>query len=90
MDQPFDREAQVAAVKARRERDLLGYPNVVGVASGRRVRGGTSTDELCVMVLVERKLPESELDPGAILPREIDGVPVDVVEAGRPKPLGAT
>jgi hypothetical protein len=87
MNHQLDRQAEVAAVQARHERDLMRYPNVVGVGSGTRVRGGKQTGEPCLVVFVERKLPEAELAPGAALPRELDGVPVDVVESGRPAPL---
>jgi hypothetical protein len=89
MNQELGRQAEVAAVHARRERELLRYPNVVGVAGGMCTRGGESSEEPCLLIFVERKVPESELEPGGILPREIDGVPVDVVEAGRPKPLSS-
>jgi hypothetical protein len=87
MNQELGRQAKVAAVQARHERELLRYPNVVGVGSGTCTRGGEPSDEPCLLIFVERKLPDSELESGGILPREVDGVPVDVVEAGRPKPL---
>ncbi|MEM7225485.1 MAG: hypothetical protein AAF495_21085 [Pseudomonadota bacterium] len=70
----------------RHETELFGYPNVVGVASGQRVRRGQPIGEPCVTVYVERKLPESQLAAKDILPKEIGGLPVDVVEVGQ---LGA-
>jgi hypothetical protein len=69
--------AGLAAVQARHEQELLRYPNVVGLATG----------ESGLLVLVSRKLPESELAPDERLPREIEGVPVDVVETGAIEPL---
>jgi hypothetical protein len=69
--------AGLAAVQARHEHELLRYPNVVGLATG----------ESGLLVLVSRKLPESELAPHERLPREIEGVPVDVVETGAIEPL---
>lgn len=69
--------ADIAAVQARHERELLRYPNVVGVATG----------ESGLLVLVSRKVPEQELAPDERLPREIEGVPVDVVETGPIEPL---
>jgi len=38
-------------------------------------------------VLVKRKLPKSKLRKTEILPREIEGVPIDVVEVGKIEPL---
>lgn len=80
-------ELRVAEVRARHEQELLRYPNVVGVAVGVRMRRGTPTGEPCLVVYVERKLPRDQLAAGELLPADIEGVPVDVVEAGRIQPL---
>ncbi len=79
--------ADVAAVQARHERELLRYPNVVGVATGTPTRGGQPAGGPGLLVLVSRKVPEDELAPDERLPREIEGVPVDVVESGPIEPL---
>jgi hypothetical protein len=81
-----DRLAAIAAVQAEHEADLMRYAHVVGVAIGTCTRGGSRSEEPCLVVFVDRKLPERALGPGALLPRELDGVPVDVVEVGRPGP----
>ena len=73
---------EVARVLSRHEVDLLRYPNVVGVSEGVRMSGGRPTGEPCVTVLVDRKVPESDLAKDEILPRKIDGIVVDVVEVG--------
>jgi hypothetical protein len=78
--------ADVAAVQARHQQELLRYPNVVGVATGTRTRGGRPTGETGLLVLVSRKVPASELEPDEVLPSEIEGVPVDVVETGQIRP----
>jgi hypothetical protein len=75
-------ELRVAQVRARRERELLRYPNVVGVSIGSRVHQGTPTEEPCLVVYVERKLSPDQLAPGELLPAEVEGVRVDVVETG--------
>jgi hypothetical protein len=80
-------DAKAAAVLARHQDDLLGYPNVVGTAVGLRTRKGRPSDERCLVVYVQRKVPESELGEGEVIPREVEGVPVDVVEVGRVQPL---
>ena len=87
MSEPGLSHSDVAAVQARHERELLRYPNVVGVATGTPTRGGQPAGEPGLLVLVSRKLPASELGRDELLPREIEGVPVDVVETGPIQPL---
>lgn len=80
-------DAQVDAVLRKHEARLLAYPNVVAVASGQRMRRGRPSKQPCVTVYVERKVPRAELAPADVLPEEIEGIPVDVVESGTPKAL---
>ena len=56
--------------------------NVVGVGVGLRRRAGALTDDVALVVMVSRKVPNAQLAPEDIVPREIDGVPVDVQEVG--------
>ena len=81
------KEEKIAAIQARNESGLLRYPNVVGVATGIRTKGGKPTGEPCLVVYVERKIPRSNLRKNEILPSKIEGIPVDVVEAGKVEPL---
>ena len=76
-------EHRIAAIQARHETELLRYPNVVGVAHGIRTKRGKPTGERCLVVYVERKIPRAKLSENEILPSEIEGIPVDVVEAGK-------
>lgn len=80
-------EQRVASIQAGHEAELLRYPNVVGVGSGIQTKQGRPTGERCLVVLVERKIPRDKLGEGDILPSEIEGIPVDVVEAGKFEPL---
>jgi hypothetical protein len=75
-------EPRIAEIQARHEAELLRYPNVVGVADGIRTKGGKPTGERCLVVYVERKIPRAELEKSEILPSDIEGIPVDVVEVG--------
>ena len=66
--------------------DLESRPNVVGTAKGRKRVGDRPTDEDAVIVLVRRKLPESQLADGDRVPEtvEVKGeeVKTDVQEVG--------
>ena len=57
---------------------------VVGVEVARRWRGGAPTDEVVIRVTVERKLPDDQVPDAERFPRELEGIPVDVVEGRRP------
>lgn len=60
---------------------LLGLPNVQGHAIGFREKDGELTDEVVVRVLVSEKVPDAALSAGEKVPRVLEGVPTDVVEA---------
>jgi len=63
--------------------DLLSKANVVGVGVGLQQSKGRYTDTLALIVLVTKKLPPEELSDNDLLPKEIEGFPVDVQETGR-------
>jgi hypothetical protein len=77
----------LSAALAKHEAALLSYPNVIGVAPGIRTRRGRPTGEHCLVVYVNRKIPKSKLRGPEVLPRKIDGFPVDVVAVGAVEPL---
>jgi hypothetical protein len=80
--QSDDRAERAQTVKSKYERELLAYPGVVGVGVGLRSRGGKLEEQVCIVVMVQKKRPASALPPGELLPTELDGVPVDVQETG--------
>ena len=73
---------KIAALQDKYNPKLLAYPNVVGVGIGWRQRQDKTTDELCLVVMVKEKLPPEKLPPGGLLPRELDGIDIDVIETG--------
>lgn len=81
-------DARLLDVRTRHESELMRYPNVVGVADGVRMRGGKPTGEPAIVVYVERKVPRQDLPERDLIPAEIEGIPVDVVETGRITPMG--
>jgi hypothetical protein len=62
--------------------ELLKYPNVVGVAVGYVKERGEQKPQIGLIVMVDNKLPEAQLSPEEIIPRQLDGVRVDVQEMG--------
>jgi hypothetical protein len=82
-----NRDAQAAfekaqAVKRAHQGELMSKPNVVGVGVGLLKRGGVRSKTVGLVVMVRQKVPPSQLAPDERVPREIDGVPVDVQTVG--------
>ena len=77
---------RIRVVKAAYESELMSKANVVGVGIGFRHRGRTRTDDVVLVVMVEKKLPRDQLKPTDVIPGLIDGVRVDVQESGRIEP----
>ncbi len=71
----------IEAVKVAHEAELMAKANVVGVGIGFRQQ--TRTGDVVLVVLVEKKVPRTQLAPEDVIPGQIDGVPVDVQESGR-------
>jgi hypothetical protein len=63
--------------------------NVVGVGVGLRMRRGTTTREVALVVMVSRKVPRAQLAEDDLVPGELDGVPVDVQEVGEVRAGGS-
>lgn len=82
MNDSHEKTLRAIHVKDAHEAELLGKANVLGVGVGMRQRRGQNTDEVAVVVLVTRKVPAVELAAADVIPPEIDGVPVDVLEVG--------
>ncbi|MBZ0293443.1 MAG: hypothetical protein K8L99_12825 [Anaerolineae bacterium] len=69
-------------VQEKYSHELMEKANVQGTAVGLAKKEGNYTDIIAVVVLVSVKLPESELAPEDICPKELEGVRVDVQEVG--------
>lgn len=77
---------QILAVKEAHEAELMAKQNVVGVGIGFRQQHKSRTDEVVLVVMVEKKVPRAQLAPEDLIPGRIEGVPVDVQESGRFEP----
>ena len=60
---------------------LHDFPGVVGVGVSRKMKSGIVMESPCIVVFVKRKM---EGDRFKSIPRQIEGVPTDVVESGDP------
>lgn len=84
----MNQEARQAAVKqaqavlATHQDDLMAKANVVGVGVGFMHRGGQRTNEVGMVVMVDQKKDWSQLAEVDRIPKEIEGVPVDVQAVG--------
>ena len=61
---------------------LLPLNHVVGVGYGKKIKDNDMTDEECIIVMVDQKLPEAELEKEDIIPQQLDGMKTDVQEVG--------
>lgn len=77
----------IRSVKRAHSLSLLCKTGVVLVGIGRKVVQGKPTEQVCITVQVARKIRESLLPEPERLPRELDGIPIDVVALGRDETL---
>jgi hypothetical protein len=68
-------------VLRRHEDELRGYRGVHYVDVGYKFENGNPTDVLAIRVHVGEKQPESALESAQVLPRDIEQVPVDVIQS---------
>lgn len=81
------RDTRLAGVRARHESELMRYPNVVGVAEGVLIRQSKPSNAPCLVVYVTKKDVGGEADNADALPREIEGIPIHIVDVGKIEPL---
>ena len=80
---------EISHLKEASKENLLSMQNVVGVGVGYQVKHGTQTGDYAIVVMVSRKLPLPALAPEAILPKNVNGVKIDVIEVGELRALQA-
>jgi len=69
----------------RRKKNVRGYDH--SLQYRRKDHTGETVDELCFVVYVEKKEPEVALRSYDLLPKSLDGIPVDVREVGKHEAL---
>ena len=75
-----EQRALLQAVQKKHLDRLLAWPNVTAVDVNYKKINQKETDQLCLVIWVRNKKPLNEIAAEEILPREIDGFPIDVVE----------
>jgi hypothetical protein len=61
-------------------RSLLTYRHVLNIRVATKFKNGQDTNIPAIVVYVSKKLPEVHLAAADIIPKELEGVPTDVVE----------
>lgn len=74
---------EIKSVKAQAVKAMKKKLNVNGVAVGHKIVNGKDTGDLCVTVLVTKKVVQTQLLSKDIIPQTIDGIATDVREVGR-------
>jgi len=64
-------------------KDLLNRENVVGVGVGYKQIRGEETDQLSLIIFVEKKIPSDRLSKSGLIPGKIKDLHTDIVEIGR-------
>jgi len=59
-------------------RTFLPFKGVLGVGLGPKIKGGENTGIQALVILVETKLPSSEIPDGELIPEEFRGIRTDV------------
>ena len=78
---------EITEVKEVSKGNLMAMQNVVGVGVGYQEKSGQQTGEYALVVMVSQKLPLAALAPHAVLPKNVSGVNIDVVEVGELRAL---
>jgi hypothetical protein len=71
-----DQKKHETFLAARRR--FLPFKGVVGVGLGPKIKGGKNTGIEALIILVEKKLPRSEIPKGELIPEEFRGIRTDV------------
>jgi hypothetical protein len=84
-DSELEEIAQIAEVREKADEEILSNPNVVGAATGFKIKADRVIPELCIQVLVEKKMGRRELKAlgRKAIDKRIEGIRTDVIETGK-------
>lgn len=75
-------QTAIRQVKEATKDTILAKSNVVGIGVGFKEVRGKRTSDVSVVVLVREKLPLASLASRDLVPKQVSGVPTDVVQVG--------
>ena len=75
----LEQQEQLLQVYEKVREMLSGYPNVVNIGIGMKEKEGNLTEEGCIKIVVSHKMGEPDLEPDQIIPKEVEGVPTDII-----------
>jgi hypothetical protein len=78
---------EIKKIKEKHEQELMSKAGVVGCSIGYKHIDGKKTDKLSIVCYVRKKKKVEDLKIKDIIPEEIEGIPIDVVESGELKAL---
>jgi hypothetical protein len=59
---------------------LKRFSGITNAGAGLRLTNGRFTDEICIVIEVEKKKPLTDLNENEIIPSAIEDIPVDIIE----------
>lgn len=74
---------EVKRLREKHQKKMLKKKNVLGLGVGYKETGGKKTDELSLIILVEKKEDISVLSKKDLVPPEVEGVKTDVKVVGK-------
>lgn len=77
-----DAYEKIMQVAEKKEEVFFAKQNVVGVATGHKIKEGKDTGDPCISVLVSQKLDKALLKNEDMVPKETEGFKTDIVETG--------
>jgi len=76
----------IRAAQAKLHAQVTNRPGIHGTSIGLKSTGGSLTKTIAILVHLDHKRPEHAVPAGEVLPRTVDGFPVDVIEDSVPEP----
>jgi hypothetical protein len=73
----------IIRVKESVEKTWMQFHHIHGIGIGYKTVNHQKTEEIAICVMTEKKLPENEVGAGELLPKRVEGFPVDVEETPR-------
>ena len=74
-------ESQLQQAYRKALKEYIRRDYVTGIDIGYKYDGDKRTNDIVVRIHVRKKIAESALESAEIFPKEIDGVPIDVIQA---------